>query len=157
MADINYPIDLPLMLEAGKARQQPPATRNNDPLAGPPFFEAFTDDRPAMFRGQFRFHSWQARKFFAFFSETLRNGAEWFNMSIKTESGLEMMECHFIGSVDPSSQANNVFTYDFSIVARRLPNTLVTDNAEYYVEADQCQLELAGVIDETVNWFAPEA
>lgn len=155
MADINYPIDLPLMLEAGKTRQQPQSFRGNDPLVGPAFFESFTDDRPAVFSGQFKFHSYQAKKFIAWFSSTLRNGAEWFNMKVKTESGIEELECHFIGNPNPSSQANSVFTYDFSIVARTLPNTLVTDNSEYYVEADQCQLELAGVIDEAVNWFAP--
>ncbi|AUR89315.1 hypothetical protein NVP1122B_24 [Vibrio phage 1.122.B._10N.286.46.F8] len=157
MADINYPLDLPLMLEAGKTRQQPSATRSNDPLVGPPFFEAFTDDRPAIFNGQFKFHSWQARKFIAFFRVTLKNGAEWFNMNIKTESGLEEMECHFVGSVDPSSQANGVFTYDFSIIARRLPNELTVDNSDYYLEADSCQLEFAGLIDEAVNLCAPQA
>ncbi len=153
----SYPSSLPLMLESGKTRVQPSATRSNDPLVGTPFFESFTDDRPAVFNGQFRFHSWQVRQFWAFFTEEISNGADWFRMNIRTESGLEEMECHFVGSVDPSSQANGVFTYGFSIVARRLPNTLVVDNSEYYVEADQCQLELAGIIDEAVNLCAPQA
>ena len=78
-------------------------------------------------------------------------------MNIKTESGLEEMECHFVGSVDPSSQANGVFTYDFSIIARRLPNELTVDNSDYYLEADSCQLEFAGLIDEAVNLCAPQA
>ena len=157
MADIDYPIDLPLMLESGKSRQQANPFRANDPLAGPAFFEGFTDDQPAVFTGQFRFHTWQAHKFIAWYKSSIMNGNLWFNMKIKTESGLEEMECHFLGQPNPSSQQNSVFTYDVSIVARTLPNAVAIDNDEYYINADKCQLELAGVIDEAINWYAPEA
>lgn len=157
MAIEAYPIDLPLMIQRGKSRQLPTSFRGNDPLNGPPFFEAFSEDRPAVFNSTFVFNSWQSRKFWAWFSNQLKHGAEWFNMNINTESGIQEMECHFVSEPQLTSQQNSVFTYSISIVARRLVNSLVEDNSEYYINADEDQIVLSGIIDEAVNIFAPEA
>ena len=157
MAIESYPLDLPLMVQRGKSRQLPTSFRGNDPLDGPPFFEAFSEDRPAIFNSTLVLDSWQSRKFWAWFRVELESGAEWFNMNINTESGLQEMECHFATEPQLTSQQNSVFTYSVSIVARRLVNSLVEDNAEYYIEASEDQIVLSGIIDEAVNTISPEA
>jgi hypothetical protein len=159
MATIDYPRGLTLFIEKGKSRSIPTSFRSNDPMAGPPFFEGFTDDKPAIFTGNFVFGTNEKERFWAWFrsDKYLRNGIEWFNMDIKNEAGLCSHECHFMGEPQLVSIANQVYTYSTSILARRLNDDLIVDNDEYYVESTKEQLDFVGLIDEGINIFAPEA
>lgn len=101
MANINFPVGLPCGLRAGYAlRAVSPLVRTQMVTGRAKQRRAFTDV-PVMADVEWIFSSAEARVFEAWFRDAIRDGADWFNVPLRTpmddtaHPGLGIYECRF--------------------------------------------------------------
>ena len=126
MADVNYPAPLRGAIQASKSRGQRAGFRQSDAAAGPPYFEAFSDDVPTVWRFDLRFTRLQAVYFWSWLKSEAENGRAWFNMEIATEYdslfGIQPQEVHFTSGGFPQlvSETRDVLTYTCEVISRQI-------------------------------------
>lgn len=124
--NLRYPEGLRGCIQAGKSRSQQAGFRQSDPAAGPAYTERYTLNPPVSWSFQLIFNRYQAQVFWAWFRTTTQGGALPFIFPVRTEAGMTDHEVRFTAAGVPQlvSERNEVWTYQCTILARKLEETI---------------------------------
>lgn len=117
-----YPDFLPVARKSDRAYQMV------DPLESTPFDNGQTrwdrkfTDVPFSTPVHWILTDAQCALFRTWFANTVRSGADWFEMPLAADDGREVRECHFVtGYAGPIRQGYDRWRIDANLVLRRLP------------------------------------
>lgn len=118
---VAYPSTLPLAM-LDKTREQPAAFTISEPRRGWGYVEPTGTDTPVFWPLVWRFNGTQAQTFRQWFVFTISRGVDTFEMPIRTEFGLETLECQFLpDGLLPARQIGfDVWEYRATVMARAL-------------------------------------
>lgn len=118
----QYPSVLPVALKADRAFQMV------DPLVSTPSDNGQTrwdrrfTDVPFSTPVSWILNDWECALFRTWYKNTIRDGADWFEMPLTSAEGREVRECHFAQAYSgPSRLGYNRWKIEASLVLRRLP------------------------------------
>ena len=151
MATINYPTQLPPPIQDGYSVQHVSPLLRTQMQSGRARQRRIFTSVPSMVPVSFFFqNAGEAQLFEGFFQHTLKDGAEWFNMPLKTTMGTKSYECRFVDIYGPLEPQNDYWRTSAQIEIRERETIGAwTDFQDYIVQSD--------IIDLAINREMPEA
>lgn len=101
---LAYPENLPIPLVTSYNHSDSQKVRRNDVETGVPRFELLSEDGPSMPSVAWLFKPLEFQVFEGFYRHTLKLGSISFDMKLKVGFGVEVHECSFIKTYNPSLQ-----------------------------------------------------
>jgi len=119
MTTINYPSQLPMPIQDGYSIQHVSPLLRTQMQSGRARQRRIFTSVPSMVSVSFFFQSvGEAQLFEGFFQHTLKDGAEWFNMPLKTPMGSKNYECRFTDIYGPIEPQNDYWRTSAQIEIR---------------------------------------
>lgn len=142
----KYPSGLPAALKADRAFEMV------DPLVSTPFdngqmrWDVRFTDVPTVTPVSWIFSDVQFQAFGAWYRDQIRNGADWFEMPIRTPNGRSVEQCHFLTKYSgPARLGYDRWRVQGQLMLRRLPLPLIGEG-EFPDD-----ILTSGIFDITIN------
>lgn len=153
MATIDYPKELPMPVQDGYSMSHVSPLQRTQMASGRARQRRRFTSVPTMVQVKWFFEKdGQAQYFELFFRSTLRDGAEWFNMPLRTPMGVRMYECRFTDIYDNMQLDATMYwtwTAELEIRERAVIDSAWADFPQFVVGSD--------IIDRATNRAWPEA
>jgi hypothetical protein len=152
MATINYPTQLLMPIQDGYSVQHVSPLLRTQMQSGRARQRRIFTSVPSMVSVSFFFQSaGEAQLFEGFFQHTLKDGAEWFNMPLKTPMGSKNYECRFTDIYGPIEPQNDYWRTSAQLEIRERETITAEWVAfpEFVTQQD--------IIDIAINRELPEA
>lgn len=118
----QYPSALPAPLKADRAFQMVDPLVSSSSDNGQTRWDRRFSDVPTSTPVSWIFTDVQCQVFEAWYRDTIRDGAEWFEFPIRSPMGLEAEQCHFIkGYSGPSRLGFDFWKIEANLLLRRRP------------------------------------
>lgn len=118
----QYPPTLPAALKADRAFQMVDPLVSSTSDNGQTRWDRRFTDVPNSTPVSWIFTDWQCALFRSWFANTIRSGADWFEMPLTADDGREMRECHFVQAyAGPERLGYDRWRITATLVLRRLP------------------------------------
>lgn len=154
MADVDYPVELPAPLRSGYSFDHVSPFARTEMATGRARQRRTFQSVPSI--GSFELHltSGEAQVFEAWFVYDITDGADWFNIDLKTPVGeMAPYECRFAAMYEgPSLSALNDWRFNFTLELRERP---ILDK-DFYQFGKEFVLG-SDIIDVALNSKWPEA
>ena len=152
MTTINYPTQLPAPVQNGYSMQHVSPLLRTGMQSGRARQRRIFTSVPSMLSVSFFFESkTEVQLFEGFFQHTLKDGAEWFNMPLKTPMGYYAVECRFADIYGPL-ELDGLYWRTSATIEIRERKTIAADWVQFpdfVIQQD--------IIDIAINREMPEA
>ena len=153
MTTINYPTQLPAPVQNGYSMQHVSPLLRTGMQSGRARQRRIFTSVPSMLSVSFFFKTaGEAQLFEGFFQHTLKDGAEWFNMLLKTPMGYKQTECRFADIYGPIELEQGLYWRTSATVEIRERRTMPANWVpfpDFVIQQD--------IIDQSINRELPEA
>lgn len=147
----KYPDSLPLGLRAERSFQMvDPLVSTSSDNGQTRWVRRFTDV-PTSSPFTWLLSELECQAFEGWYQQTLKDGAEWFQMRVRSAVGLRLEECHFIRAYSgPTRVAADLWKIEAPLLLRRRPIPVANDGAF------PDEILASKIFDKTINWELPQ-
>lgn len=118
----QYPKTLPAAQKMDRAFQMVDPLVSSASSNGQTRWDRQFTDTPTATPVSWVFEDWQCALFRTWYKNTIRAGADWFEMALTADDGRELRECHFVEAYSgPERLGYNRWKISANLVLRRLP------------------------------------
>ena len=151
-----WPKGLRAILQEGRQVTLTPSYETADPVYGPPYIRATTDDTPVFITGSLLLSKADARRL-QWFIRKINGGKDKFEMPIKSEYGVVNQICQALpGSFNPTV-IGGLFKYNISIVISDWKLPPFAEYEDDFIEIGWRIPESFSIFDKAMNHYMPEA